>query len=244
MKTEQNGVSIRPLGDSALVIQLGEGISTILHKKIINLVDLIENDPFDGFIEVVPSYNNVTIYYDPVTIRLKNSTSQFESSFKQVSDRVKDYIERINDNELPQKRFIEIPVLYGNEFGPDLEYIATYNKIPSEKVIELHTEKEYLVYMLGFAPGFPFFGGVDKRISTPRKEKPRPAIPAGSVGIAGEQTGVYPIETPGGWQVIGRTPVNLFNPEMSSPTLLQPGDRVRFTPITREEYFSYKEKKQ
>ncbi|MBO1911088.1 5-oxoprolinase subunit PxpB, partial [Microvirga sp. 3-52] len=116
--------------------------------------------------------------------------------------------------------------------GPDLEYVAKSNNLSIEEVIQIHSENEYLVYMIGFAPGFPFLGGMDKRIATPRKETPRLTIPSGSVGIAGKQTGVYPLETPGGWQIIGRTPLDLFLPDMSPPTLLEAGDKIRFMPVS------------
>jgi inhibitor of KinA len=125
-----------------------------------------------------------------------------------------------------------------------LEYVATYHGLSVEKVIQIHSSNDYLVYMIGFAPGFPFMGGMDERIATPRKDSPRLAIAPGSVGIAGKQTGIYPLETPGGWQIIGRTPLDLFLPELSPPTMLQSGDRIRYVPITLEEYAAYKEMKQ
>jgi len=243
MAAKQEAVSVRPLGDSALVIQLDKSISPIIHNKIINIVDLLESDPFEGFIEAVPSYNNVTIFYDPVIVHLNNQKNVQKTSFEIVCASMMNYVKR-SDSKLPIKnRLVEIPVTYGGQFGPDLEYVAKTNNITPEKVIELHTKKDYLVYMIGFAPGFPYLAGINKKITTPRKKKPRQKIPAGSVGIAGEQTGIYPLETPGGWQVIGRTPVVLFNPKSSPPSLLKSGDEIRFVPITEDEYISYKEKK-
>jgi inhibitor of KinA len=136
---------------------------------------------------------------------------------------------------------VEIPVLYGGEYGPDLEYVASFHKISAEEVIQIHTESECLVYMIGFAPGFPFMGGMDERIATPRRESPRTAIVPGSVGIAGKQTGIYSLETPGGWQIIGRTPLELFRPDLNPPTLLKAGDRIKFFPISPEEFNTFKE---
>ncbi|MBX6395501.1 MAG: 5-oxoprolinase subunit PxpB, partial [Alicyclobacillaceae bacterium] len=144
-------------------------------------------------------------------------------------------------DEIPQGgeeagRLVEIPVCYGGEFGPDLAYVADYHGLTPERVIEIHSSTEYRVYMIGFAPGFPYLGGLSPELATPRKTSPRLTIPAGSVGIAGNQTGVYSVSTPGGWQIIGRTPLVLFRPDLHPPSLLKAGDRVRFYPISREEF--------
>lgn len=241
MFLEQQGIYIRSLGDSALVIQLGEEINTFIHNKIMNIVVLLETRPFAGFIEAVPGYNNITVYYDPVAVHFHNQNNFKETAFEKVSASMMDYVKKSENKSSVNKRKVNIPVMYGERFGPDLEYVAKFNNITPEKVIELHTKKDYLVYMLGFAPGFPYLADLDKKIATPRKTKPRPSIPTGSVGIAGEQTGMYPLESPGGWQVIGQTPVNLFTPKSSPPTLLKPGDEIRFVPMTEDEYLSYKE---
>jgi len=135
-----------------------------------------------------------------------------------------------------KQEIVEIPVCYGGKFGPDLEIVAKHNQLTPDEVITIHSEGLYLIYMIGFAPGFPYLGGLSDKIATPRRESPRFKIPAGTVGIAGDQTGVYPIETPGGWQLIGRTPVKLFNPKHSSPTLLKTGSYIRFIPIPPKEY--------
>jgi inhibitor of KinA len=144
------------------------------------------------------------------------------------------------ENEQTEKelahRTVSIPVCYGGEYGPDLEYVARHHNLTPEEVISIHSEGEYLAYMIGFAPGFPFLGGLSEKIATPRRPSPRTSIPAGSVGIAGMQTGVYPISTPGGWQLIGQTPVKLFLPKQNPPSLLQAGDIVKFEPISKEEY--------
>lgn len=242
MLVEQNGFEIRSLGDSALIMQVGNDINEKTHQRIVNIINLMEAEPFEGFIEAVPGYNNITVYYDPITVLFHYKHNENKTSFNFVSDILFDYVNRTKNKAAAKSRLIEIPVIYGDEFGPDLEYVAKYNNITPEKVIELHTEKDYLVYMIGFAPGFPYLAGIHKSIATPRKKKPRPKIPAGSVGIAGEQTGMYPLDSPGGWQIIGQTPIDLFTPESSTPTLLQSGDQVRFIPITKDEYLAYKEK--
>ena len=232
-------VQIRPLGESAIVVQLGEGISPEVHHIIIQLINEIEKDPFHGFIETVPSYNSVTVYYNPVVINFENQASKCDSSFQKVNAFMHEYIKRINPTVEQRERTIEIPVVYGGDYGPDLDMVATYNRLTPDEVIQLHSNQEYMVYMIGFSPGFPFLGGMDEQIATPRKTTPRQGIPQGSVGIAGKQTGIYPLETPGGWQIIGCTPIELFLPNMSPPTLLQAGDKIRFTPIEAEEFLLY-----
>ena len=241
---QKNNANIRPLGDSALVIQLGDGISPSIHEKVRNLSNLLEKEPFTGLIESVPSYNSLTIYYNPVAVYLSSTDKEALSPYKKVSAFILALIGKLGTNETPEQRLLTIPVLYGGEFGPDLEYVASYHGLSVEKVVQIHSSNDYLVYMIGFAPGFPFMGGLDERIATPRKDSPRLAIAPGSVGIAGKQTGIYPLETPGGWQIIGRTPVDLFLPELSPPTMLQSGDRIRYVPITLEECAAYKEMKQ
>ena len=239
---------IKPLGDSALIVQLGEGISPSIHELVRNLSALLNVHPFEGFIESVPAYNNLTVYYNPVVVhqsRINKSAHRHASStpYQKVSIYLSDLIQQIGDKEFFEERVVTIPVAYGGVFGPDLVDLAKYHGLSVEEVIQLHSEGDYLVYMIGFAPGFPFMGGLSERIATPRKETPRLAIVPGSVGIAGKQTGVYPLETPGGWQIIGRTPLDLFLPTITPPTLLQSGDKIRFVPISPEEYDHYKEMK-
>jgi len=244
MAHQKNKANIRPLGDSALVIQLGDGISPATHERVKNLSNLLEKEPFTGLIESVPSYNSLTIYYNPVAVYYSSSDNELSNPYKKVSAFILALLDKLGTSKISEQRLITIPVLYGGEFGPDLEYVANYHGLSVEEVIQIHSSNDYLVYMIGFAPGFPFMGGMDERIATPRKDSPRLAITPGSVGIAGKQTGIYPLETPGGWQIIGRTPLDLFLPELSPPTLLQSGDRIRYVPITLEEYAAYKEMKQ
>jgi len=231
---------IVPLGDSAVLIKLGEKPDRETHEKVRILSDHLSAHPFDGMVELIPAYTSVTVLYDPYRVWLAEGGNSIMDDavdpYARVVERLKNTLSGIGERELPEPKRIEIPVCYGGEFGPDLETVARINGLTPEEVIEIHSGTDYLVHMLGFAPGFAYLGGMDRRIAAPRKETPRLAIPPGTVGIAGEQTGVYPIETPGGWQLIGRTPVRLFLPEKDPPALLEAGNLVRFRPISREEY--------
>lgn len=232
----------RPLGDSAVIVQLGEGVSPAIHKKVRNLSILIKAHAFEGFVECVPAYQNLTVYYNPYSVHLSNQEDQRITPFQKVCAFINNLLLQLDKEEVSfEERTITIPVLYGGEYGPDLVYVANYHDLSVEEVIHTHSEGDYLVYMIGFAPGFPFIGGMDEKIATPRKETPRLTIDPGSVGIAGKQTGVYSLETPGGWQIIGRTPIDLFFPQQSPPTLLQPGDTIQFKPISEEEFAHYRE---
>ncbi|CAH0242957.1 5-oxoprolinase subunit PxpB [Priestia megaterium] len=230
---------ISPLGDSALVITFGDSIQYDIHKQIKTCKDSIELNPFPGFIECVPAFTNLTIFYNPLEVVAavkKKEKKEFVSPFEVVSSIIQSKLENEQTEKELNHRTVSIPVYYGGEYGPDLEYVARHHNLTTEEVISIHSEGEYLAYMIGFAPGFPFLGGLSERIATPRRPSPRTSIPAGSVGIAGMQTGVYPISTPGGWQLIGQTPIKLFLPEQNPPSLLQAGDIVKFEPISKEEY--------
>lgn len=236
MANLKDHIQIRPLSDSALVIQVGEGINEEIHKKVKYIVNSLEKHPFEGFVEAVPAYSSVTVYYDPIHVYFSNLENGVTLPYENVKTKILLLINQSHIAETVQERVVKIPVVYGGEMGPDLEFVAAYHGLTPHEVITIHSSTKYLVYMLGFAPGFPFMGGMDKQISTPRKDTPRLVIPPGSVGIAGNQTGIYPLETPGGWQIIGRTPSRLFLPEHSPPTLLQPGDRIQFVPISLEDW--------
>ncbi len=230
---------ISPLGDSALVITFGDSIQYDIHKQIKTCKDSIELNPFPGFIECVPAFTNLTIFYNPLEVVAavkKKEKKEFVSPFEVVSSILQSKLENEQTEKELDHRTVSIPVCYGGEYGPDLEYVARHHNLTPEEVISIHSEGEYLAYMIGFAPGFPFLGGLSEKIATPRRSSPRTSIPAGSVGIAGMQTGVYPISTPGGWQLIGQTPIKLFLPEQNPPSLLQAGDIVKFKPISKEEY--------
>ena len=217
-------------GDSALNIEFGNEISEEINKKIRVAAALIENREISGISEVVPTYRSLMIHYDPLIIE-----------YEELISILKGIEENIKNVELYSPEIIEIPVLYGGQYGPDIENVVMHNKLTVEEVIKIHTSAEYLIYMLGFTPGFPYLGGMDKRIATPRLHSPRTKIPAGSVGIAGEQTGIYPVQSPGGWQLIGSTPIELFNPDSENPILLKSGNHIVFKSIDEEEYMKIKE---
>lgn len=234
-------VHIEPFSDSALLIEFGKEVGKDIHQHIQKLTNYLDQHSFPGFIEYIPAFTNVVVFYDPVVIyeEYKNSFQE-ASPYKVVHALMEEIIGKLGGNGEYNPRIVEIPVCYGGEFGPDLELAATYNKLTPDEVITIHTSGEYLVHMIGFAPGFPFLGGMSPRIATPRHSSPRILIPSGSVGIAGMQTGVYPIGTPGGWNLIGRTPLELFLPKENPPSLLQAGDIVKFRAIDRKEYNEWK----
>jgi KipI family sensor histidine kinase inhibitor len=173
--------------------------------------------------ECVPTYCSLLIYYDPSKISYENLVYQ-----------LKDLEPNIHEFDFPVKKVIEVPVVYGGSFGPDLNYVAEFHGLSGEEVIKIHTEREYTVYMIGFVAGFPYLGEVSNAIATPRMETPRLQVPAGSVGIAGNQTGIYPCRSPGGWRIIGRTYQILFDPHKNPPSLLRPGDIIRLKPVAKE----------
>ena len=180
-----------------------------------------------------------SVYYDALLIYNEtkpNSIDKYNSPYEVVRTIIEEKLQQVRRKQVLTQRTISIPVCYGGEFGPDLEYVAHTNHLTTDEVIHFHSKGEYLVYMIGFAPGFPFLGGLSEKIVTPRRSSPRMSIPAGSVGIAGKQTGVYSISTPGGWQLIGRTPSKLFLPNEIPPSLLQAGDKVEFVSISPKEY--------
>ena len=236
---------IKPLGETGLLVKFGNEISPEIHSKIQSLASYLEKHPFTGMQEYVISYTSVAVYYNPFVVRqrLAQTFSQKDkSAFAIVSQIMEDYREQARQMPQPPANVVKIPVCYGGEYGPDLEFVAQYHKMSEQEVIDIHTAPEYLVYMIGFCPGFPYLGGMDKRIATPRRETPRVSLPARSIGIAGEQTGGYPISTPGGWQIIGRTPIEMFRPDNSSrPSLLQAGDYVKFYAVSPDEYRTIKE---
>lgn len=215
-------------GDKSIVVEFGDKIDEKINRKVTQLMFNIQKSELNEVIyEMIPTYRSLMINYNP----LKVDFDKFIDNIKKLEENMKD----IKDSE---KNIVKIPVLYGGEHGPDIETVASHNSLSTEEVIKIHSEKEYLVYMLGFTPGFPYLGGMDERIETPRLKTPRVRIPAGSVGIAGKQTGAYPICSPGGWQLIGRTPIKLYNTKSENPILLKAGDYVKFIPISEEEYNS------
>lgn len=241
----QENFIIEPAGDAAIVVRYGNEIEYSVHRKVQMLSNYLTQNSFKGFIECIPSYTSLTVFYDPLLVEKSHAykVGKMVSPYKDVRSIIEDMLTNLKDEEIETHRTVEIPVCYGGECGPDLEFVAKQNNLTTDEVISLHSGGEYLVYMLGFAPGFPFLGGMSEKIATPRRSTPRTSIPAGSVGIAGKQTGVYPISTPGGWQLIGQTPLSLFLSEKEPPSLLQAGDIVKFYPISYNDFLEWKEGK-
>lgn len=217
-------------GDSAITMEFGNSITDQINRKIRAVSLSLEKSNTEGIVEIVPTYRSLMIHYDPLVLK-----------YEELLEKLKELEKNIDNIELPAPEVIEIPTLYGGEYGPDIENVATHNNISVEEVIKIHTSQEYLIYMLGFTPGFPYLGGMDKKIATPRLQSPRTKIPGGSVGIAGEQTGIYPIDSPGGWQLIGRTPLELFAPNREDAILLKAGNYISFKSITEDEYLKIQE---
>lgn len=217
---------IFPLGENALTIEFGNEISEKLNRQVISLDRFLSENPFQGLIETVPAYASLTVFFDILTVR-KNQRN-FSTAFEAVENIVVDSLKSLKTIRKEDSKLLEIPVIFDKESSPDLKFIAESNKLSTERVIEIFLSQTYRVYMLGFLPGFAYMGEIDEKIAAPRKETPRQIVTAGSVGIAGRQTGIYPFDSPGGWQIIGRTETKLFEPENEIPTLFQTGDSVRF----------------
>lgn len=222
---EHNGVRILTLSDSALCIELGQGIDRETNGRVHALCRAVREADISGVTEAVPTYRSLAVHYD----MLKTGQKELISALLPL-------IDGAGRGEQAEGRIVRIPVLYGGEWGMDIGTVARLNSLTAEEVIALHTAPEYPVYMLGFLPGFCYLGGMDARIAAPRLKTPRVRIEAGSVGIAGEQTGIYPIASPGGWQLIGRTPLSLYSPRRKKPILLEAGMRIKFYSIDRAEY--------
>lgn len=214
-----------PSGDSAFILRFGTVISVEINHKIRALTILVSKDCPNGIAEFVPSYTDLLVVYDPLII-----------PYQKVLDFLKESVKRLETIEIPAAKVIEIPVCYGNEFGDDFEVVKSETMLTQEEIIKRHSDPEYLVYMLGFTPGFCYLGGMDQRIACPRKQIPSQLIKAGSIGIAANQTGIYPIDSPGGWQVIGRTPYKMFDAYRENKFLVQAGDYIKFKPISIEVY--------
>lgn len=216
---------IKITGDKSVAVVFGDEISEEINTSIRAFDEALSEEQIDGITETVPTYCSLTIHYGPEKIR-----------YRELRERLEKLLSVAHKAQKMAVTVMEIPVLYGGECGPDLEYVAKYNNMAPEDVIRIHSSGEYLIYMLGFTPGFSYMGGMDDSIATPRLKTPRVLIPAGSVGIAGKQTGIYPIDSPGGWQLIGRTPVRLYDAERDDPILLDAGLRVKFIPIDEVEF--------
>lgn len=212
-------------GDAALVVEFGDAIDPAINRRVRELLLSIDRAGIDGICDLVPSYRSLLVLYDPL-----------RTIFEDLRGRLGDLQAHAADRPVPPPRVVEIPTAYGGLFGPDLSFVARHNGLTEREVVAIHAGTDYLVYMMGFSPGFTYLGGMSERIAAPRLETPRTAIPAGSVGIAQQQTGIYPVESPGGWRLIGRTPVSLFDPSRNPPVIVDAGDYIRFVPVAPDEY--------
>jgi inhibitor of KinA len=220
-----DSVKFRAASDRSLLVSFGDVISLDIHRRVRALLQMLTSEPIAGVRNLQPGYCSLLITFDGLRMRHDDVQSVVQS-----------YVERIDAVDLPPAREVEIPVCYGGEFGPDLDELAKLHDMTTAQAIDLHSSAEYVVYFLGFVPGFAYLGGLPDALATPRLAAPRWAVPAGSVGIGGMQTAVYPIVSPAGWRLIGRTPLVLFSTNRVEMSLLSIGDRVRFAPIARERF--------
>ncbi|MFL6501731.1 MAG: 5-oxoprolinase subunit PxpB [Candidatus Udaeobacter sp.] len=239
-------MQILPLGDSALVVRVREQFEDAPDEtlnEVLRVFRLLQRAEIPGVIELAPAYTSVAVFFDPIAILKSKGTDE---AFNELAAKIQSAIvpasrRHRRSTAAGAPRIIEIPVCYDAEFGFDLDRVAEHTRLSKREIIDLHSTGEYRVACIGFVPGFTFLAGLPKNLATPRRGVPRKEIPPGSVGIGGAQTGIYPMRSPGGWNLVGRTPLKLFNPIKDPPTLLCPGDRVRFRAITREEFAAFTE---
>lgn len=225
------------VGETAICAEWGNQIDESIHFKVMAAYEDLISDPFEGFVEAVPSYTSLTVFYDLTEIK---KSSGEKPGFEFIKNILTLRFENLKPAKKIISREIVVPVCYDPEFGIDLAEISAMKKMSTEEIIRLHTERKYRVFMIGFLPGFPYLGKVDGKIAVPRKSTPRIHVEAGSVGIAGNQTGIYPFHSPGGWQIIGRTPLKLFDVNKNPASLFQVGDEVRFEKVSRKDFDSLK----
>jgi len=207
------------------LVEYGDVIDPDINNTVRSMAIVMERESLKGVLETIPTYRSMLIIYDPTI-----------TNPKKLKKEIIALEERLSQIKIPPPDTVEIPVCYGGEFGPDIQFVAEHNSITEDDVVRIHSEGEYRIFMIGFTPGFPFLGGLPKVLHTPRLETPRTFVPEGSVGIANNQTGIYPLASPGGWQLIGKTPVKLFTPEQANPFIYKVGDRIKFKPISAEDY--------
>jgi len=212
-------------GDRGLLVEYGEGVDLEVNEKVRKMAEIITASNIDGLESIVPAYRSLSITYDP----LRTTLDALQRRLVELED-------TLDQARVPASRTVVIPVCYGGEFGPDIQFVASYNHLTVDEVVTLHTQRSYHIFAVGFIPGFCYLGGLDERLHTPRLETPRAHVPSGSVGIAEAQTGVYPLDSPGGWRLIGRTPLKLFAPLRPVPFLYKAGDRIEFITISEDEY--------
>ncbi len=218
-------VRFRVCGDRALLAEYGDGIDLAVNRKVHAMAAALRQRRMEGIEAVIPAYRNLAVVYDPLTV-----------SFESLSAELVSLESAMDWAALAEPRTVDIPVCYGGRFGPDLAFVAEHNRLSPEQVIRIHSAEPYPIYAVGFAPGFCYLGGLDPRLHTPRLPTPRQRVAAGSVGIAEAQTGVYPADSPGGWRLIGQTPLRLFDPSRDDPFLYRAGDRIRFVPVPETEF--------
>lgn len=224
METSHTAPRLLPVGDAALVVEFGEGIDPEVNARVMALARALAASPLPGLGEAVPSYRSLLVHYDPLLLpeeRLRRHLARLAATAGAGAEH--------------QPRLREVPTVYGGEYGPDLDSVCEITGLPANEVIRLHSETIYTVYMIGFLPGFPYLGLLPEALETPRLATPRTRVPAGAVAIAGRQTGIYPLESPGGWRIIGHTPLQLFDPTRTPPSWFAPGDQVRFVPVDAED---------
>ncbi|MFL5274760.1 MAG: 5-oxoprolinase subunit PxpB [Anaeromyxobacteraceae bacterium] len=226
-RPKQAGAVLRSAGEGGLVVELGEGIDPAVNARVHRLARAVRERLADRVLEVVPTYRSLLVRHDPLRVARSALLREVEALVAELPEAPAD--------PAAAARTVHVPASYGGELGPDLEDVARHAGLEAREVVELHASASYLVYMLGFTPGFPYLGGMSPRIAMPRLAAPRERVPAGSVGIGGVQTGIYPVESPGGWRIIARTPLRLFDPGADWPFLLAPGDRLRFVPVEHGE---------
>lgn len=219
-------------GDHAITIEFGDTINISTHQKVMALFNHLCKENIAGVKDIIPAYTTVTVVYD--IMKAKQQTAASASGF--ISSEIEKAIQQCHWNEAATKSLIEIPVCYDTSLGVDLEGISKQKKLNVDEIVEIHSSTVYDVYMLGFLPGFAYMGIVDDKIATPRLSKPRTNVAASSVGIAGNQTGIYPLDSPGGWNIIGQTSLKMFDMKKNEPCLLKPGDKVKFVPISLDEF--------
>jgi inhibitor of KinA len=234
---QQTNYTIFPLGDAAVTIDFGNTIDEAINKHVLSLFHLLKTNFMPGIIELVPAYSSLTIYYDMLTVKKNNP--QHSSAHDAMKEKIAEKLQEPIEEQASLSLLIKVPVCYDKVFAPDTDELIATKNITVDELIRLHTSKTYSVYMLGFLPGFTYMGKLDDEIAMPRKINPRQHVEAGSVGIAGHQTGIYPLPSPGGWQIIGRTPMKLFDANRDELTPLKPGDQVQFYSISKDEFNSY-----
>lgn len=235
MISELKDYTLYQISEKAISIGFGNQIDEELRQQISSLNRLILANPFLGLLNTIPAYTTLTLFFEPLEL-LKENTLKGSTCLEKITFYLSGFKDQIKNQPENKGQIIQIPVCYEDTFGLDLAALSHLHRLSKAAIINLHSEVVYPVYMIGFVPGFPYLGGLNSILSTPRKVTPRKVIPAGSVGIAGKQTGIYPLETPGGWQIIGRTPLKLFDTNRWQPSLLKAGDFVKFEPISLADF--------